>query len=1263
MGKKVLSVLLVLTICIGLLPGVSILTHAVESATDMSEWVKAEYPELTEKVLTINDAEDFKLFQLELCKYGKTFVGYTIYLTADLDLNPEWNSTVSLTWENGKLTEASVQQATAPDQSAGGYHMPAVDTTNNASKAKQFGGVFDGQGHTISGLYLSLNAGNAASLFGQVIGTATVKNLAVLDSYFANGGTNLTDSKPLAGVFTNVPTGTSATISNCYVDIDLYEKSTAKSTVTSNLHAKFGGLVGYCAGTLTIEDTVYAGSMSFNPSTSTGKRLDNAAGFIGLVYGVANVAANVTVRNSIFAGTVWSPYQRVAGGIARSQGVANVTMTNCLHLGRIYGASTNNATFMASILIQNVDANNPGKQSVTMTDCYLRQTDSPRLVYTAGTHNGNCSITATVNGEQKYTLGMSSTTETGYNDASFRIFTSAQADLTAQAVLESKPIGGNGGKMSDVFTATAGAVMPKTVYEMLSANEQFQATAPVITTNPTGKAYDKNDVAAALSAAATGEGTLSYQWYCGDNAIEGATGATYTPSTTTAGNFAYRCVVTATQTNFLGTVTAEATSSTAIVHVHDWTLGTCTNPKTCNIADCPTIVDAADHVFDDDCTTADQCANCTEKATANESHSFDADCTTADQCANCKKVATANANHTYSDDHDTSCNEEGCTGTRDAIHTESTDWSKDEKNHWHICTGCDYAFTETPHVDSETDVDEICDECGYDMTCRHTNLTEVKGSAPTCTQDGTAHYWECNDCGARLSAEVDGTELGDEGTIIPAQHTGISNRYSSDKTNHWKVCTDCNAKLYVSAHVYSDAEDTSCDCGHKRTLVPTSEMITVSKWVEAGYPEAVKHVTITNMDDFKAFMKVLKEGTTAVLNSSWEIKTEGDIAFDGMTIYLTTDLDLNPGWFNDFSMNWNPAGSLVGNLKVTVPGTKYNVYPHRIFGGMFEGMGHTISGLYIDQEKSAAAQSFLGVAHSTSGFTVGVQNLTIKNSYIEGTNAGMGALFTGVTAGTNVLISKCNIDVDLVSRFEGADKTSIYVGGLIGTVAGNVTVHSTAYHGNIWIENTKKLDYREIGGIIGGIKGGKTAGAETHVIINKCIYNGKIYCVNGQRVSVFAGRIDNQTNVAFVDSLSTGSLVLMNGVYTGGFCNNIVAAASGVTTKVLIDNCYFVPGVMCKDGKLEQQTEIFTALHNGSGKSVYGGFGKVISNTSAKGTCIVYVVSDKGTDWSDNLCLYTGGENPTTADMAGMYLGYAFAIMLISAMALVVLIPKKFYKK
>ena len=457
MGKKLVSMLLAMAIVFALLPGMSILAHAA-GATDLSAWVADGRKDLANKALAINDAQDFKLFQLELCKYGRTFEGYTIYLTADLDLNPGWNSAVSLEWgEDGKLTESSVQTAVNPGEL---YALPAIDTEVNAGKSKQFGGVFDGQGHSISGLYLNLNAGNAASLFGQVIGSAEVKNLAVLNSYFANGGKDLTAAKPLAGIFTNVPGGTTATISNCYVDIDLYEKTTSKS---ANIHSKFGGLVGYCKGTLTVQDTVYAGSMSFNME-ATKYRLDNAGGIVGLVEGTSTTPAVVNVSNYIFAGTIYSPYQRVSGGIARSNSLVNITMTNCLNLGRIFGTS-NFSGLYASVLVQGDVV-----QNVTMTDCYTVTTDTARLVAPAGNHNGNCSIVATVNGEQKYKLDADG--KVGDNaDASFAITLDAFTGLTAEATLAAMAIGGNTGYMSDVFVANEGIVLPKALYERFTAED------------------------------------------------------------------------------------------------------------------------------------------------------------------------------------------------------------------------------------------------------------------------------------------------------------------------------------------------------------------------------------------------------------------------------------------------------------------------------------------------------------------------------------------------------------------------------------------------------------------------------------------------------------------------------------------------------------------------------------------------------------------------------------------------------------------------
>jgi len=471
MKKKLVSIFLALAIVIALLPGVS-LTAQAASVTDLSAWIDGGRVDPADKKLAINDAQDFKLFQLEMCKYGRTFEGYTIYLNADLDLNPGWDSAVSLEWDENGLTEDSVQTTTNPGDL---YALPAIDTANNAGKSKQFGGVFDGQGHTISGLYLNLNAGNAASIFGQVIGSAEVKDLAILKSYFANGGVDLTAAKPLAGIFTVVPTGTNATISNCYVDIDLYEKSTSKS---ANFHSKFGGLVGYCKGTLTVQDTVYAGSMSFNME-ATKYRLDNAGGIVGLVEGTSAVPAVVTVNNYVFAGTIYSPYQRVSGGIARSNSLVNITMTNCLNLGRIFGTS-NISGLYASVLVQGDGV----VQNVTMTDCYTVTTDTARLLAPAGNYNGKCSVTAIVNGEEKYKLDAAG--KVGDNaDASFAINVDDFTGLTAETTLAAMAIGGNTGYMSDVFVATEGVVVPKALYEQFDAEDPGLEN-PGVENPPTG---------------------------------------------------------------------------------------------------------------------------------------------------------------------------------------------------------------------------------------------------------------------------------------------------------------------------------------------------------------------------------------------------------------------------------------------------------------------------------------------------------------------------------------------------------------------------------------------------------------------------------------------------------------------------------------------------------------------------------------------------------------------------------------------------------
>ena len=118
-------------------------------------------------------------------------------------------------------------------------------------------------------------------------------------------------------------------------------------------------------------------------------------------------------------------------------------------------------------------------------------------------------------------------------------------------------------------TGTCGAPTSTTASVIVNATT-------IITTNPTGATYCQNATPTALTVAATGSGTLTYQWYSNTannsttgTAISGATTSSYIPSTTTAGTLYYYATVT-------GTCGA-ATSTTATVAVNATTTITLTS--------------------------------------------------------------------------------------------------------------------------------------------------------------------------------------------------------------------------------------------------------------------------------------------------------------------------------------------------------------------------------------------------------------------------------------------------------------------------------------------------------------------------------------------------------------------------------------------------------------------------------------------------------------------------------------------------------------
>ena len=113
-------------------------------------------------------------------------------------------------------------------------------------------------------------------------------------------------------------------------------------------------------------------------------------------------------------------------------------------------------------------------------------------------------------------------------------------------------------------------------------------------------------------------------------------------------------------------------------------------------------------------------------------------------------------------------------------------------------------------------------------------------------------------------------------------------------------------------------------------------------------------------------------------------------SYSGMTIILTQDIDLNPGW--DASSGTEPS----------------NVWePLTWFFGTFDGQGYTIRGLYC---KSNNTSGFI-----SNGAATKIKNLTVKNSYFEGRS------YTGFVSTIKSWTTFDNVYIDAIIRStEGA---------------------------------------------------------------------------------------------------------------------------------------------------------------------------------------------------------------------------------------------------
>ena len=259
---------------------------------------------------------------------------------------------------------------------------PIGSTSENSNN---FRGVFDGDGHTIRGLYVE--GGRAGLGFFGEVRTGTVKNFTIYGEVVANTDVNYVGGVigSACGLNSNKPDHNGAIIQN----ITSYVNLTAKTHGIGMV----GGFVGYANHETLIENCSWYGTFDAGEY-----RVDSGAGgFVGRIYDTATV----TIRNCGAYGTVKTAYQSgtyenyatiyIGGFLSYSPSGAKTVLANNLWAGTIIN-NTNLDPANA-----NLSAYGTMNSDASKTNCYAL--DSVPYITTGNDNKGG--ITTVTAGQLK----------------------------------------------------------------------------------------------------------------------------------------------------------------------------------------------------------------------------------------------------------------------------------------------------------------------------------------------------------------------------------------------------------------------------------------------------------------------------------------------------------------------------------------------------------------------------------------------------------------------------------------------------------------------------------------------------------------------------------------------------------------------------------------------------------------------------------------------------------------------------------------------
>jgi hypothetical protein len=292
------------------------------------------------------------------------------------------------------------------------------------------------------------------------------------------------------------------------------------------------------------------------------------------------------------------------------------------------------------------------------------------------------------------------------------------------------------------------------------------------------------------------------------------------------------------------------------------------------------------------------------------------------------------------------------------------------------------------------------------------------------------------------------------------------------------------------------------------------DMTGVSRVDLSWYDENKKELVINSVDELYLFAMMSETET-----------------FEGQTIKLGTTLEVNKGTPAEWKQNgyaglreWTPIGYR-GSADA------------KNFKGTFDGQGHTISGIYVNDTEGIGYVGLFGEIH---GIGV-VRDLKLENSYFGSTcteNPAYVGSIAGRFMGTLEKVYS-SAEVENATTVEDAGQ---YTGGLIGGIAytsaegAKYTITNCQFAGTV--SGTKK-----VGGILGGVYGKTALSAK----IEHCLNTGTIYSTEGQAGGL-CGAVVNGTTLTLIDSLNTGNY---DAIREGASKSNI-ASVVGIVSKATL---------------------------------------------------------------------------------------------------------------